>query len=738
MLLAEQPHPRAAVPYALDPGALVAALSGVALAVLGFGALQLRPRNPSSLAFSAFAILWGAAVIAGNLFGMALAGGDDGATAPWRYLFVLLYIPLYVPLLYFAGTHPWPSGPLARTPFALGLFALPAAGVVLLLMAAPSLFLPPGARGPFGPLTDPVLLWNSFIAFVAALALAGRALQRAVTPTAREQLTLLVAALLAYVAYRTGDVAGRRLFVPDTASPQLDILGLGTYGVLVLAAAAVSLGVLRGALRRSDVPWHGLLVACATLPAAFSLLETVLRAGGITAFNTVGLWRLAAVALLAYGIARYRMFDVEVRLRAAAPVGTFLAAAVVGVSALWMLAGGAFARAPFLGVAASVGVAAVCVPLARAGRVAWARAAPQVDEPDYLYKRKLDVYRAALEEAHPGGSLEETEQAFLSDLRRRLGITSQEHRVLLLMLQSQTRPAKQPVGGPRFRVLRELGQGSFGRAVLARDTVLDREVVLKQPLVPWVLEPEGRARFLQEAKLAAHVLHPNVVAVYEVLPDEEPPTLIMEYVPGGTLEDLLARRGRLDPEEAARILLDVLAGLERIHRAGIVHRDLKPANILLAADGTAKVTDFGIARPPPELAAAATLASPTSGSPGSLAYMSPEQARGVVLDGRSDIYAVGTVLYRMLAGDHPLPLAGMSDSRLRDALQKDPPRPLPASVPPALAAVVLRALAKEPAARFPTAFAMAAAVREAGGTEGRPARGAASGEPTRRASPERS
>jgi hypothetical protein len=264
----------------------------------------------------------------------------------------------------------------------------------------------------------------------------------------------------------------------------------------------------------------------------------------------------------------------------------------------------------------------------------------------------------------------------------------------------------------RFKIERELGAGGSGKAFLARDGALDRLVVLKQPVVGWLAGDGVTSRFLREARLAARVQHPNVVAVHEIITEEQPPVLVMEYVQGGSLDDVLETRNRLTPEESVRIVADVLAGLAEIHAAGIVHRDLKPANILLTPNGVAKVSDFGIARMETS-GQGATVTAGTMAFSGTILYMSPEQARGDPVDARSDIYAVGAILYRALTGDHYLALDGQSDFKARQLIQEALPR-LPADgIPWQYEGVIRTALAKSPGERFQTAAAMREALMAA-------------------------
>ncbi|MBI2077860.1 MAG: serine/threonine protein kinase [Euryarchaeota archaeon] len=256
----------------------------------------------------------------------------------------------------------------------------------------------------------------------------------------------------------------------------------------------------------------------------------------------------------------------------------------------------------------------------------------------------------------------------------------------------------------RFQAVRQLGTGSYGKAILARDRALDREVVLKQPTGEWLADAEQRTMFLREARLLARVHHPNVVTVHEILADEKPPLLVLEYMEGGSVRDALEKGVRLPPADAARIASDLLEGLAAIHDVGVVHRDLKPANILLTKGGLAKVSDFGVARSEREAQQGLTLAA-TGYQPGTAVYMSPEQARGDRVDARSDLYAAGAILHQMLTGRHYLPFEGKSDFDVRRLIQEAKPA-WHASVPAALRPFLERALAKPPGQRFPDARAM--------------------------------
>ena len=254
----------------------------------------------------------------------------------------------------------------------------------------------------------------------------------------------------------------------------------------------------------------------------------------------------------------------------------------------------------------------------------------------------------------------------------------------------------------RYEVQAEIGRGAMGIVCLARDPRLGRRVALKTYVLPPGVtadeEREFRARFEREARAAAALSHPGIVTIHDVERDAGTgvPYIVMEYVEGQSLRDLLARRGRLEPSEACEIARQVADALHAAHAAGIVHRDVKPANILIgAADGRAKLADFGVAR---RQESDLTRSGAALGSP---AYMSPEQLRGGAVDGRSDLFSLGVILYQMLTGSRPF--EGDDLAALGYSIVHETPVPVTRRVPglPAgLGAFVDRALAKSPDGRF--------------------------------------
>jgi serine/threonine-protein kinase len=263
---------------------------------------------------------------------------------------------------------------------------------------------------------------------------------------------------------------------------------------------------------------------------------------------------------------------------------------------------------------------------------------------------------------------------------------------------------------PDFKVLGELGRGGMGIVYLAIDVNLDREVAIKV-LPAHLTEPSGvRDRFLREARTAAKLSHPNIVPVYRADEKDGVVFFVMRHVDGESLAERLASQGPLAPLDAARLLEEVALALDYAHARGVIHRDIKPENILLErGNNSAVVTDFGIAR----LMEAAP-ATATGQVLGTVHYMSPEQVLGERVDGRSDVYSLGVVGFKMVTGQLPFD-SKSATAVLVEHVTKEPPRvrTIGPGVPEQLAAIIDRCLAKDPAARYQTAGALATALDEA-------------------------
>ncbi|MFD9813248.1 protein kinase [Streptomyces sp. NPDC059080] len=268
------------------------------------------------------------------------------------------------------------------------------------------------------------------------------------------------------------------------------------------------------------------------------------------------------------------------------------------------------------------------------------------------------------------------------------------------------------VGGGRYQLRDLLGEGGMAAVHLAYDSVLDREVAIKTLHSELGREQAFRERFRREAQSVAKLAHTNIVSVFDSGEDELDgamvPYIVMEYVSGqplrSELDDDMAQHGAMPTQKALKITADVLAALEVSHEMGLVHRDIKPGNVMLTKRNVVKVMDFGIAR---AMQSGVTSMTQTGMVVGTPQYLSPEQALGRSVDARSDLYSVGIMLFELLTGQLPFD----ADSPLAIAyahVQEEPPLPssINRSVPPAVDALVARALKKNPNERFPTAEAM--------------------------------
>jgi serine/threonine protein kinase len=260
----------------------------------------------------------------------------------------------------------------------------------------------------------------------------------------------------------------------------------------------------------------------------------------------------------------------------------------------------------------------------------------------------------------------------------------------------------------RYELLTELGRGAMGIVYLARDPKIDRLVALKTISLEGYGSAEVsayRARLFHEAQAAGRLSHPRIVTIFDVgeSSDTLTPYIVMEYVPGNSLEEVLsAKDGRLPLENALRITQELAEALDYAHARSIVHRDIKPSNIIIAEDGQPKITDFGIAK----------LNIPDSTRPGSVqgtpAYMSPEQWNGRPVDGRSDLFSLGVILYTLLTGHRPF--QGNSIRTISFKVTNRDPVPATAlnpELPPQLGHVAARAIARDPAQRYQTGRQMA-------------------------------
>jgi dienelactone hydrolase len=250
----------------------------------------------------------------------------------------------------------------------------------------------------------------------------------------------------------------------------------------------------------------------------------------------------------------------------------------------------------------------------------------------------------------------------------------------------------------KYRIVEEIGRGGMGVVFRAEDIRLKRSVALKFLPGQLIDSPELKGRFLIEAQAAAALSHPNICVIHEIGESEERPYIAMEYVEGETLRDRI-KKGPLKPAEALDIVTQVAAGLGEAHRKGIIHRDIKSANIMVTEKGQAKVMDFGLAK----LRGGSSLTKSQT-TLGTVAYMSPEQARGEEVDRRTDLWSLGVVLYEMLTGE--LPFKGDRDLSIIHSIVHEEPRSLKVRRPPVpeeLQQVIARALRKNRDSRYSSA-----------------------------------
>ncbi|MFV2072205.1 MAG: protein kinase [Thermoanaerobaculales bacterium] len=253
----------------------------------------------------------------------------------------------------------------------------------------------------------------------------------------------------------------------------------------------------------------------------------------------------------------------------------------------------------------------------------------------------------------------------------------------------------------RYEILDTLGRGAMGVVYLARDPIIDRTIALKTLRVDLDADyaEEFRERFLREARAAGRLSHPGIVTIHDVGEDAESGLMFiaMEYIEGRDLKQTLASGQTIRPSEVARIAADVALALDYAHSMGVVHRDIKPANIILTSDGTAKITDFGVARLE---ASNLTVDGQFIGTPN---FMSPEQITGKKVDGRSDLFSLGVLLFNLLTGKRPFTGETMHEVTLRIVQEPCPiPSTLGDGIPPALNPIVLKCLEKNPDRRFQT------------------------------------
>jgi serine/threonine-protein kinase len=260
----------------------------------------------------------------------------------------------------------------------------------------------------------------------------------------------------------------------------------------------------------------------------------------------------------------------------------------------------------------------------------------------------------------------------------------------------------------RYRVGRRLGEGGMAIVYLGHDLLLGRDVAIKSPRPQFAADAGFRARFEREARAAAALSHPNIIDVYDVGEDNGTPFIVMELVRGQSLKEIIAADAPFHPDDVAELLEQIGGALDYAHARGYVHRDIKPGNILIDQHGRARLVDFGIAK-----GLADGDLTEAGASLGTVGYLSPEQAAGLMATPASDVYSAGVVAFEMLTGE--LPFAAETPVGVAMRHMNDPaPRPshIVPGLPPPVDPIILRALAKDPTRRWGSAGAFARALRD--------------------------
>ena len=267
---------------------------------------------------------------------------------------------------------------------------------------------------------------------------------------------------------------------------------------------------------------------------------------------------------------------------------------------------------------------------------------------------------------------------------------------------------------PAYEVLDEIGRGGWGVVLSARHRELGRMVAIKQLPRAFGADPSVRTRFKEEARLVASLAHPHIVPVFDFVEKDGLCLIVMELLTGGTLWGRFMNEG-VPLDQSCALMLAACAALQHAHAHAILHRDIKPENFLFSATGTIKLSDFGIAKVVGQAAIALTRAGSVMGTP---AYMAPEQALGEKLTPSTDLYSIGVMLFELACGDLPYP---ETDEPIQQLITKttEPPRQLTALRPevhPAIAAVTMRALARQPSDRYASASELGEAIARAATT----------------------
>lgn len=690
------------------------------MAGLAVWVLAVRPRDRTNQVLAAFLILLAGAALAFQAFRETRTGLEGAA---YFRLIAWYEIPAVALLGWFLDELFLPQPRPRWRKALLGAWLAGNAALLLGLVLTPELYIgdPLRPNNTTGPLSGAHQA-SFFLVDLVAVVLAARAARNpAASLLQRRQAALVGLAFGFLVGHAAVGAVGGFARLPEltTQSQAMAVYVVSLLGLPVIILAAPTL-VRAFEGRRARL----LAAACIAVPMvaagweAMSVLASVplIWPGGTRPF-----WLAAFAATLALATVRYGLAgvvpDAKSRLGPAAAsaialtgagVGAYVAVSFLGYTLQAVLVGlGALALALLLLRSPAAGFAG-----ALAGRVTLDAANPDVGA------ERVRIYLAALRASRAGAQGPSDEaQRVLRRLRGELGLTSRDHQVLAALAEQAAAPgeATDRLLFGRYLLEQPLGRGGSARVWLARDIVIGRAVVIKE------LERPGRGaeRLLAEMRTLGRINHPRVLTLFHAEQVGGQVFLVLEHAPGGSLSDLLAKSGALPEAEALALTLDVLEALEAVHGAGLVHGDVKGANVLLGADGRAKLADFGSTR---RRASGddhdATVPLPDQTA--TLSAAAPEQVRGEAPTPATDVYAAGALLYRLLAGQHYLDFDACDEAEARARILRDAPRLPHPRMASALAGVVLRALAKDPAQRYASAPELRGALLAAVGSPARP------------------
>jgi hypothetical protein len=699
---------------ALSTGIAVALGSGVAVGFLGIAVILSGSRRASTISFSAFLLVWSGLIIAGNLSRIEARAGNLAGSRTWLLIFVSFLTVIYIPLVHFAETFTTERGWIVRTRQGLVVLLAPAVVGGIAMLVNPSVYVE-GFReiggtiqsdwGPFF-LVFETFFTVAFYLLVYRLVEQYREMTLAIERARARDLLLAVGLLVAFDTVQTSVIYGSNILAGNALLQDYVFVLSRALGLAVIAWAA-------RALVREDPTLRNLAVGTYGLPAAFGAFSGfTIASPALPSVVTRGIWRLLAVAIIAYAALRYEMFDIDIQAaRGAAFAGAFVAivATGVGVSRLVETVVGSADAGTVTGVAAAGGL---LLGLAYRRPGFFIALEDRLGARNRLDRRRLEVYEAALARDR---SRDDPAGRALARLREDLDLGESEAAVLERLVAEgglggqAPEPEPGTVLGDRYDLETPAGSGRTGRAWVAKDPETDEPVVVKildRPLS----DRDAVYGFLRETRAARRVDHPNVVSVRDVGLQGNHPYLVLDHVAGGSLDDEIEKTGAMDPSRAVEVVDDVLAGLEALHEAGVVHRDVKAENVLLRPDGEAVLADLDLAGPVDPDATIAGIGD--LGRAGTPATMSPEVAAGGDAGPASDVYALGALLHLLLTGE---PYVDMTGARARDVEARirsaDPPS-LPGA-PDALKAVVRKALRTDPDERYQSAAAMRASLADA-------------------------